>query len=286
MLSFKIIKTQFSTLIKSESIKSSNKIINLITLSNPNKRNSLSLEMLTELNQKLNSINEIYEKSKGLEGSIVVLSAEGNVFSSGHDLKQLESSSKEKQAEIFNLCKEVCLKIHKSKSIFIAEVYGLAAAAGCQLSSACDLTIASNLAGFSCPGIKLGLFCSTPAVPVSRLITPKRAMHMLLTGETIDAKTALDWGLINEMVSVNKGKDYNEQIAILREGTISLVDKISKHSSEAFSVGKEGFYKQIEMPIEKSYELATNVMLNNIQLPDCKEGLKSFIEKRKPDFKH
>jgi len=279
-------KKSFSILIKSDTIKSSNKLVNIITLNNPNKRNSLGYEMLSELNNQLNLINDKYEKSRGIEASIVVLSSVGNVFSSGHDLKELESSKKEKQNEIFNLCKEVCLKIHKSKSLFIAEVYGLAAAAGCQLTSACDLTIASNLAGFSCPGIKLGLFCSTPAVPLSRLITPKRAMQMLLTGETIDAKTALDWGIINEVISVNKGKDYSEQIEILRQGTLTLIEKISQHSSESFSLGKEGFYKQLEMPLEKSYEHALEVMLNTLQMPDCKEGLKSFIEKRKPEFKH
>ena len=272
----------FTSLIKHETL-ATNKKISIITLNNPQKRNALSFEMLTELKNEITNINNNYQNGKS---SLVILSAEGNVYSSGHDLKQINSSTEVKQKEIFAHAEEVCLSIRNSKSIFIAEVFGLAAAAGCQLSSACDLTIASNLSAFSCPGIKVGLYCSTPGVPLSRLVSPKQAMHLLLTGDTIDAQKAYEWGLISSIISVNSGKDYLEQREILRKATLEYAEKISKYSSQSLSLGKETFYKQLEMPISDSYNYASKAMAKNLTFEDCKEGISSFIEKRKPNFKH
>lgn len=279
---YKSIKS-FSSLIKKETLNE-NKKISILTLSNPSKRNSLGHEMLHELKSSIEYFNNININSKGKESSIVIISAEGNVFSSGHDLKELSNSDQSKQLHIFNLLKDISLSIQNNNTIYISEVYGLAAAAGCQLSASCDLTIASNLSGFSCPGIKLGLFCSTPAVELSRVISKKNAMHMLLTGEVINAKTAYDWGLVNKIINVNEGKDVIEQNRILRKGTIEYAEVISNYSSQSYSLGKEIFRRQLEERKDKAYEIGINGMMENLKVDDCKEGLKSFVEKRKPKF--
>lgn len=273
----------FSSLIKKETLNE-NKKISILTLSNPSKRNSLGYELLHELKSSIEYFHNININSKGKESSIVIISAEGNVFSSGHDLKELSNSDQSKQSVIFNLLKDICLSIQNNNTIYISEVYGLAAAGGCQLSASCDLTIASNLSGFSCPGIKLGLFCSTPAVELSRLISKRHAMHMLLTGEVINAKTAYDWGLVNKIINVNEGKDVIEQSRILRKGTIEYAEVISNYSSQSYSLGKEIFRRQLEEKKDKAYEIGINGMMENLKVDDCKEGLQSFVEKRKPKF--
>lgn len=273
----------FSSLIKKETLNE-NKKISILTLSNPSKRNSLGYELLHELKSSIEYFHNININSKGKESSIVIISAEGNVFSSGHDLKELSNSDQSKQSVIFNLLKDICLSIQNNNTIYISEVYGLAAAGGCQLSASCDLTIASNLSGFSCPGIKLGLFCSTPGVELSRLISKRHAMHMLLTGEVINAKTAYDWGLVNKIINVNEGKDVIEQSRILRKGTIEYAEVISNYSSQSYSIGKEIFRRQLEEKKDKAYEIGINGMMENLKVYDCKEGLQSFVEKRKPKF--
>ena len=251
--------------------------IGLITIKNSHKRNALSNEILKQLYEDFNSIDENFNKIQSPR--VVILASEGNVFSSGHDLKELNNLSEDKQQEVFEACGKVMLKIQNSNSIVIAEVQGLATAAGCQLAATCDLIIASNKAKFECPGIRLGLFCSTPGVALGRNISPKRAMHMLLTGEPIDAKTAQEWGLVNEVIDDNDNKE------ILRKNSLKLAEHINQFSGKTLSFGKKVFYSQIaENSIEEAYKFTSVCMANNLNFKETKEGVKSFLEKKKPVF--
>lgn len=285
---YKNIKHSFSSnqLVKLE-LNSDNNKIGFLTLSNHKKRNALSKDVLLQLTEHLNQINKEYANSDGKKYNIIILTSDSDVFSAGHDLRELSSVKETDQKEIFDICGKLCIAINKSPSIFISEVYGVAAAAGAQLAAACDVTLASNLATFSTPGIKVGLFCTTPSVAISRAINTKRAMHMLLTADFIDAETAYNWGLVTRLISVNKGKDSFEQRAILREEVLQYANKISQFSSQTYSFGKQAFYKQIEKSrLEDSYEVAGKCMIDNLQFEDCEEGIKAFLEKRKPNFKH
>lgn len=260
--------------------------IAFLTIDNAKKRNALPLCVLEEMNLALKKIASEYKDSHGKRSSVIILNSEGSVFSSGHDLKELSSVSSAEQKNIFNLCGEVAMMINSSPSIFISEIQGICAAAGLQLASACDLSIASSNAEFSTPGIKVGLFCTTPSIEISQLISPKRAMHMLLTGESIDAETALNWGLINKVVDVSN-KDYTKQREILREATIDYAEEITKFSSQTYCLGKEAFYKQLPMKsLKEKYEYGGKIMSQNFELSDCKEGVSAFVEKRKPKFNH
>jgi enoyl-CoA hydratase/carnithine racemase len=271
-------KLYFSTKADFEFI-SSNKDIGLLTIKNSSKRNALSENVLKELHSQLENIS-IMKQNKKIP-RIVILASEGQVFSSGHDLKELNSMDNKKRTEIFELCSKVMLKIAQSESIFIAEVQGLATAAGCQLAATCDLVVASNHAKFATPGVKIGLFCTTPSVALGRVINQKRAMQMLLTGEEINANTAKEWGLINEIVNVDGDKDNNK----LREHTLKLADKINQFSGETLSYGKRAFYQQINYnSVQEAYNYASACMVTNFGFEDTKEGVAAFIEKRKPNF--
>lgn len=273
-------------LIKYETLKSNSKI-GILTLNNPKKRNALSYDLLQQFNSQIARIKKEFEDSSGNKSSIIILAGEGPVFSSGHDLKEISGFDKKKQEETFKLCGEICLKIRESQSIFVSEIHGLATAAGLQLALACDLAFASNQSNFSTPGIKVGLSCTTPSVELARHVTNKRAMHMLLTGEMIDSETALNWGIINDMVSINKGKDYNEHREILRTFVIEYCTKLTKLSSQSLSFGKKAFNTQVsQSSSSEAYRSAICSMVANIELPECKEGVKAFMEKRKPEFKH
>lgn len=283
----RIIRTQhkkcFSDLVSYESYEK-NPAIGILSINNPKKRNALSYELLNELKNKIAICKEERINSNGKKASIIIVSSQGPIFSSGHDLKQLSEQTIEKQNEIFNLSGEIMVMINKHPSIFIGEIQGLAAAAGCQLALSCDIVIASSKAAFSTPGIKLGFFCTTPSVALSRVVSPKRALEMLLTGEEIPASKALDWGMVNRIANVDE-LDYESQRTTLRNETLSFAEDIAKFSHKVSSYGKEAFYNQLKIKdLDEAYKVGACNMVENFNFADCKEGVKSFIEKRKPKF--
>ncbi len=175
--------------------------------------------------------------------------------------------------------------LHKINPILIAEVQGLATAAGCQLVATCDLVVASSKAKFETPGVKVGLFCSTPSVALGRAIGHKRAMQMLLTGEAVDCRKAADWGLVNEIVEIEEGLSYEIAHSKLREKSLVLAQKINKFSYETLGFGKKVFYEQIQKDsFEDAYKIACEGMCANLDFIDTREGVKAFLEKRKPNF--
>jgi enoyl-CoA hydratase/carnithine racemase len=232
----------------------------------------------------LNKIEEDHNSGQAVK--VVIFNANGPVFCSGHDLKELSASSSEKRTEIFNLCSQMMMKIKDISPIVIAEVNGVAAAAGAQLVASCDLVVASSKSSFSTPGIKFGLFCTTPGVEVGRVISKKRAMQMLVTGESIDANTALNWGLINLVADVSKTTNHDEENRQLREETMKIVKSILSHSGKVLSYGKKAFYHQVEISQNKNaYQYAEGCMVENLNFDDTQEGIRAFVEKRKPNFK-
>ena len=262
-----------------------NEKIGILTLNNPEKRNSLSEKLLRGMIENLNQI-EVDYTSGNAAAKVLIINANGPVFCSGHDLKELSSTSKEKQAEIFKLCSEMMLIMKSISPIVVGEVHGIAAAAGAQLVANCDLVVASSKSFFSTPGVKFGLFCTTPGVEVGRVISKKRAMQMLVSGESIDAQTALDWGLINHIADVGKSNNHEEERKELRDETLKFIKSILGHSSKVLSYGKRTFYEQIEFNSnKKAYEYAEKCMVENLGFEDTKEGISAFIQKRKPNFK-
>lgn len=235
-----------------------------VTLARPDRRNALSLEMLHALIKALESMPS--------EAGAVVLEAEGPVFSSGHDLGGLIDQPEEYYVELFETSARMMRTIHSIPQPVIAKVQGPATAAGCQLVASCDLVVASEDAWFATPGVSIGLFCSTPMVPVSRAVGHKRAMQMLLTGERVPAPRAVEWGLINEAVPANR----------LDEAVSELVSKILSFSSRVIGIGKQAYYAQAELPEDAAYEVTTPIMASNAALPDAQEGMTAFLEKRPP----
>lgn len=261
-----------------------NPAIGILSINNPKKRNALSHELLNQLKAKIAFCKEERDKSNGKNASIIILTSQGPIFSSGHDLKELSQQSLKTQSEIFNLSGEIMVMINKHPSIFIGEIQGLAAAAGCQLALSCDIVIGSSKSAFSTPGIKLGFFCTTPSVALGRVVSPKRAMQMLLTGEEIHANQALEWGMLNKIVNVEE-QDYDTQRATLRNKTLEFAEDIAKFSHKVSSYGKEAFYNQLTIKdLDEAYRVGACNMVENFNFDDCKEGVKSFIEKRKPKF--
>lgn len=243
-----------------------------ITLKDDKKRNALSSTMMGELKSAL----ETLETDKSVK--VVVLRHDGKVFSSGHDLKELATrqSTLGTTDPVFSLCTELMLTIKRVRFPVIAEVGGLATAGGCQLVAACDLAVASDTATFSTPGVKIGLFCTTPSVELGRVMPMKQAMEMLLTGDAMTAAQAVACGLINKAVSADR----------LREATTELADKIAQAPSDTIAVGKRAFYKHMAMSdVTKAYDFAQGVMVANMGAPDCEEGIDAFISKRKPEWK-
>src|SRR5436853_7126626 len=241
----------------------------VVTLNRPNRRNALSLELMLELLDCLEHIG------KDKEIRAVILAAAGKVFSSGHDLAEMVGKDINEYRRTFALCSDLMTKIQSSPRPVIAEVQGVATAAGCQLVATCDLAIASEEARFATPGVRIGLFCSTPMVALSRAIGRKRALEMLVTGTPIDSVTAADWGLVNRVVPA----------ARLREETMSLARKIAEASTLTMSVGKQAFYAQIDMDQPKAYAYAKEVMSLNAMAADAQEGMCAFLEKRSPNWK-
>ncbi len=241
-----------------------------LTLNRPHKFNALSEELLHELQAALSGIG------KDDSIAVVILSARGRAFCAGHDLSQMRGKHSETYyRELFTQCSEMMQTIRKIPQPVIASVQGLATAAGCQLVATCDLAMAANTAQFAVSGINLGLFCSTPSVALSRNINNKRALEMLLTGEFIDAYTAVDFGLINHAVDPDQ----------LENQTRTLAEKIASKPKSARRVGKSMFYTQLPMDIDDAYEYAAGVMATNMLDAETVDAVDSFLNKKKPDLR-
>ena len=249
-------------------LQTHNEGIAVLTLNNPDRRNVLSLEVLEALQTALDSI------SQDRDIRVVIIKSLGPVFSSGHDLRQLINASIESQELLFSVCTRVMTSIRNLPQPVIAQVQGLATAAGCQLVATCDLAIASADASFATPGVQIGLFCTTPGVAVSRAIGAKRSMEMLLTGQPISADYAAEIGLINRVVSPDD----------LEQSVLNLARQIGGASSSTVVLGKQVFYKQVELGTSDAYQLAEETMVRNLQDEDAREGISAFLEKRDPKW--
>lgn len=238
----------------------------VITLNRPERRNALSLDLMLEL------IYVLGEVGRDKKIRTVILAAAGKVYCSGHDLTEMEGRQEPEYRRLFDTCSALMQKIQAIPQPVIAEVQGVATAAGCQLVASCDLAIASDAAQFATPGVRIGLFCTTPMVALTRSIGRKRAMEMLLTGRLIDANTAAEWGLINRVVPQ---KD-------LSRATRELAGQIAEASSYTVAIGKKAFYEQIEVPQRAAYEQAKEVMTQNSLAKDAAEGISAFLGKRAP----
>jgi enoyl-CoA hydratase/carnithine racemase len=237
-----------------------------ITLNRPHRRNALSLEMMEEL---LAGLEEVAAQK---EVRAVILAAAGTVFSSGHDLSEMIGRELDSYRRIFDVCTEMMLRLKSIPQPVIAQVQGVATAAGCQLVAACDLAVASEQARFSTPGVKIGLFCTTPMVEVSRAVGRKRALEMLLTGQVIDARTACEWGLVNRVVPADQ----------LAAETRQLACDISQASPYTIALGKQAYYAQIDLDQTQAYAQSKEVMSRNAMAADAQEGMSAFLEKRPP----
>jgi enoyl-CoA hydratase/carnithine racemase len=238
----------------------------VVTLNRPQRRNALSLESMLELIDALDAI--------GRDRTIraVILAAAGKVFCSGHDLSEMVDRDINEYRRLFDVCSELMMKIQAIPQPVIAEVQGIATAAGCQLVATCDLAIASDQAAFATPGVRIGLFCTTPMVALSRAVGRKRALQMLLTGEMVDAATAAEWGLVNRVAAA----------AELQTETRKLAARIAEASTLTVSLGKQAYYTQIDLDQSKAYAYAKEVMSMNSLAADAQEGISAFLEKRAP----
>ncbi|ALG68110.1 enoyl-CoA hydratase [Beggiatoa leptomitoformis] len=244
--------------------------ITTLTLNRPKQYNALSQAMLHALQTELDLI------AKEEHINVVIIAAEGKAFCAGHDLKEIRSQHDEAFCHtLFQQCGKVMQTINQLPQPVIAQVQGIATAAGCQLVAACDLAVSVDTAKFATSGINVGLFCSTPAVPLSRNLPRKQAMELLLTGDFIDASTALQYGLINRVVPAEQ----------LVSSVQVLAESIAAKSTTAIRMGKQLFYKQLEMPLIDAYRYAAEVMVCNIMDDDAKEGIDAFIQKRQPVWK-
>lgn len=240
-----------------------------LTLNHPEKRNALSRAMLTGLRAHLQHL------AGRKEVRVVILRAEGKVFSSGHDLRELADCSAADAQSLFALCTEVMLAIRDLPQPVIAQVQGLATAAGCQLAATCDLVVAATEASFATPGVKIGLFCTTPGVALARAVTPKKAMEMLLTGTPMSATEAERAGLVNRVASSERLASEARQLA----------EQIVTASGVITALGKRAFYQQLPLPCRAAYEQAQPIMAANALLADAQEGIHAFLEKRPPQWR-
>lgn len=244
--------------------------IAVLSLNRPQARNALSLAMLAELTRAFQSLGA----DTGVRA--IVLAAEGPAFCAGHDLKELTSHRSDPDkgrafySETMRACAEMMLTIVRCPKPVVAAVHATATAAGCQLVATCDLAVASSDAKFCTPGVNIGLFCSTPMVALSRNVPRKRAMEMLLLGEMLDASEAADWGLVNKAVPTE---------AVMDEA-LGMARRIAGKSSATVAIGKEAFYRQLEMPLNEAYDFAADVMVRNMLMADAEEGIGAFLEKR------
>ena len=241
-----------------------------LTLNRPLQYNALSGQLLGELQQAMDDI----KNDKQIR--VVIIAAKGKAFCPGHDLKEMRSSEDRSfHQALFSQCGDLMLSINRLPQPVIAQVHGIATAAGCQLVANCDLAVATEDARFAVSGIHVGLFCSTPAVPLSRNLPRKQAMQMLLTGDFISAQTALQYGLVNEVVNADD----------LETATRDLAKKIVAKSAHAITLGKEMFYQQLNMDLADAYAYASERMACNMDSEDAREGIDAFIEKRKPEWR-
>ena len=247
-----------------------------LTLNDAKKRNTLSEEMMAKLKSSLTDATD----NKSIR--VIIIAGNGPAFCSGHDLKQMTAGRDNDDQgltyfkKVFASCSELMQMIVEHPKPIIAEVSGVAAAAGCQLVACCDLAVAGKSARFITPGVNIGLFCSTPMVALSRNVSNKAAMEMLLTGEMVSADKAEHIGLINRVT----------EDADLKQETTALAELIASKSSLTLKIGKEAFYKQKDMPLSEAYDFASKVMVDNMLEHDAKEGIGSFLEKRKPKWQN
>ena len=240
--------------------------VSRLTLSRPERRNALSLGLMREVIAVLADLPE--------ETEVVVIAGQGPAFSAGHDLAEMLDRDPAFYGELFKVCTEMMEIVHEVPQPVVARVHGAAYAAGCQLVAACDLAVAADSATFATPGVKIGLFCSTPMVPVSRAIGRKRAMEMLLTGEPISASTAQEWGLVNRVVPAER----------LDETVDGLLEQITSYSPQVIGIGKKAFYAQVDLDEQRAYDIARSVMASNAEHDDAQEGIGAFVEKRQPSW--
>jgi enoyl-CoA hydratase/carnithine racemase len=248
-----------------------NKDIVRVIINEPKTYNSLSYKNLKDL------INVFKKLDKDKKIKVIILEGAGKGFSAGHNLKEVKDlKKKERYQKLFNLCSKLMLQIVEGRKPVIAKVHGAAYAAGCQLVASCDLAYGAKDALFATPGVNIGLFCSTPMVAVSRKINRKPMMKMLLTGEPIKADYAKEIGLINDFFPKSK----------LNTETLKIAKKIASKSNLTIKIGKQAFYRQLEMPLRKAYSYASKMMTLNMMAMDAKEGVSAFLEKRKPNWKN
>lgn len=238
----------------------------VVTLHRAHRRNALSLDLMIEAIACLDRIGS------DREVRAVILAAAGKVFCSGHDLAEMTGRNIHDYRRLFDVCTQLMMKIQAIPQPVIAEVQGAATAAGCQLVAACDLAIAAEDAWFATPGVKIGLFCTTPMVALTRAIGRKRAFEMLLTGEPVDARTAAEWGLINQVAPA----------AGLKDATRKLAAKVAEASELVVALGKQAFYTQVDLDQPKAYAYAKEVMSMNALAADAQEGIGAFLGKRAP----
>tara|TARA_B100001173_G_scaffold67368_1_gene57094 strand:+ start:828 stop:1598 length:771 start_codon:yes stop_codon:yes gene_type:complete len=247
------------------------KDISTVIINEPKTYNSLSFKNLNDLIRvfkKLDNDNKV---------KVIILEGAGKGFSAGHNLKEVKNLKKKKRYQkLFNLCSKLMIQIIEGKKPVIAKVHGAAYAAGCQLVASCDLAYSTKDALFATPGVNIGLFCSTPMVAVSRKIGRKPMMKMLLTGEPITANYAKEIGLINDCFTKSK----------LNIEVLKIAKKIASKSNLTIKIGKQTFYKQLEMPLRKAYSYTSKMMTLNMMAMDAKEGISAFLEKRKPVWKN
>ena len=242
-----------------------------LTLNRPERFNCLSLEMISALQSELDAI------ASNAVVRVVILAAAGKGFCAGHDLKEMRAHAADKswQQNLFDSCSKMMIALTEIPQPVIARVHAIATAAGCQLVSMCDIAVVADTATFAMPGVNIGVFCSTPAVGVVRNIGRKRAMEMLLTGELIDAATALSWGLVNRVVPESR----------LDAEITRFTDIILSRSSAAIRFGKQSFYRQIDRPLGAAYDVASEVMAGNMLLEDAAEGIDAFLQKRSASWR-
>ncbi len=243
--------------------------LGIVTLNRPARQNALSIALLEEMNRCLAAVAE------SREVKTLVIRAAGRNFCAGHDLSDLAGREIAVHNRMFAICSEMMLRLQRMPQPVIAQVQGIATAAGCQLVAACDLAVAEEGARFGTPGVNLGVFCSSPAVSIVRAVGRKRALEMLFTARLISAREAVEWGLVNRVVPADG----------LEAETMELARHIAKASLSCLAAGKQAFYSQVNLSDAAAYDLASNVIVNNFFTEDGKEGVAAFMEKRKPVWK-
>ena len=243
--------------------------LGIVTLNRPARQNALSIALLEEMNRCLAAVAE------SREVKTLVIRAAGRNFCAGHDLSDLAGREIAVHNRMFAICSEMMLRLQRMPQPVIAQVQGIATAAGCQLVAACDLAVAEEGARFGTPGVNIGVFCSSPAVSIVRAVGRKRALEMLFTARLISAREAVEWGLVNRVVPADG----------LEAETMELARHIAKASLSCLAAGKQAFYSQVNLPDAAAYDLASNVIVNNFFTEDGKEGVAAFLEKRKPVWK-